>query len=235
MAVTFVPTGNGPATGTLTVNFSGTGSPASVGLTGLGKILSDLAVSPLTVDLGSAFVGYAGNTQQVSLNNVGASPLTISGYTLSDPQFSQTNNCPVSPGTLGPASSCTVNLTFTPTAVGPQSATLTIQHSGTGNPQTISLIGTGATPIYFAPPSLTFGSQLVGTSSSQMPIAVSNNIGTPITIQSIVIHGGFPRSYRIHAPLPGNSCQASGGAHCRLCSLRPPPVRGRETSSSGVR
>lgn len=202
VAVVFSPTGNGPGNGSLTANFSGAGSPASVSFVGIGKINADLSVSPLTMDFGSALVGYSGNGGQLTLTNTSSTGLTISSLTFSDPQFSQTNNCPVPPSLLAASSSCTVNITFAPTSVGPQSGTLTIQNSGAGAAQVISLTGTGTTPIIFMPASLTFSSQAIGTSSPQTYIDVANNSGQPFTIQSIAVHGDF-QIVQNPCPTPG--------------------------------
>src|ERR1019366_2968110 len=44
---------------------------------------------------------------------------------------------------LASAASCTINLTFTPPAVGTVTGTLSITDNASGNPQTVSLSGTG--------------------------------------------------------------------------------------------
>jgi len=55
--VTFAPTSNGFASGSLLIPFSGSGSPASISLSGTGKLFSDLAISPLSLDFGPAVIG----------------------------------------------------------------------------------------------------------------------------------------------------------------------------------
>jgi hypothetical protein len=60
---------------------------------------------------------------------------------ISDPAvFSQTNTCPAS---LAAGSSCTIAVTFTPSAAMKQTGTLTITDNAKGSTQTVRLSGTG--------------------------------------------------------------------------------------------
>jgi hypothetical protein len=67
---------------------------------------------------------------------------------ISDPGvFAQTNNCPIWPaGSLAAGASCTISVTFTPSAAGRQTATLTITDNARHSPQTVRLSGTGKAP-----------------------------------------------------------------------------------------
>jgi len=198
VAVTFAPTQNGFASGNLLIAYSGQGSPANVALGGTGKIFSDLAISPLSVDFGPVLLQTTGG-QLLTLTNSGAVPMTISKFTFTDAHFSQSDDCPAK---LLPTKSCHANLTFTPTATNALSATLSIEHTGTGNPQIISLTGSGTTPLIFQPESLAFGLQTVGTTSAPLYLGVGNNSSTPITVQSISVAGDFQ--------IPENSCPLPG-------------------------
>jgi hypothetical protein len=54
--------------------------------------------------------------------------------------FTQTNNCPAS---LAAGSSCTIMVTFTPSAAMKQTGTLTITDNAGGGQQTVALSGAG--------------------------------------------------------------------------------------------
>ena len=54
--------------------------------------------------------------------------------------FTQTNNCPAS---LDAGASCSISVTFTPSAATKQTGTLTITDNANGEPQRVSLSGTG--------------------------------------------------------------------------------------------
>ena len=57
--------------------------------------------------------------------------------------FAESNNCGTS---LAAGASCTVSVTFTPTAAGSASGTLSVNSSAPGSPLTVALSGTGTSP-----------------------------------------------------------------------------------------
>jgi phospholipase C len=140
--VTFTPTATGNRSGTLTVNDNASGSPQTVSLTGSGTIVS---VSPTSLTFSSLPVGSSSTPQTVTVTNTSSkSTLTISSITLNGTNtsdFSQTNTCGSS---LAPGLSCTVTVTFKPTASGSRKATLGINDNGGASPQTVALTGTGS-------------------------------------------------------------------------------------------
>ncbi len=73
------------------------------------------------------------------LKNTGSAVLQIEGVSITG-DFSQTNDCG---STLAAETDCTFNVTFTPTASGTRTGTLTITHNATGSPHNVSLTGTG--------------------------------------------------------------------------------------------
>ena len=96
-------------------------------------------LSPNGLNLGSQAVATTSGAGSVSLTNHLSTPLSISGIsTVGD--FAQTNNCPLS---LAPGRSCTIKVTFTPTAVGARSGQLIVTDSDSTSPQLASLSGTG--------------------------------------------------------------------------------------------
>jgi|HubBroStandDraft_1064217.scaffolds.fasta_scaffold20391_1 hypothetical protein len=134
--VTFTPTAQGTVSGTLSITDDGPGSPQSVALTGT---VSAVTIAPSSLN----FVSYPATTtapQSVSLSNPASEALAISGITAST-NFAQTNNCPVG-GSLPSGSSCTIKVTFTPTASGILPGTVNIADDGFDSPQAISLSGT---------------------------------------------------------------------------------------------
>jgi hypothetical protein len=68
--------------------------------------------------------------------------VTFVGKISAQGNYSETDNCPV---TLAPGSSCTLSVTFTPSGVGFEAGTLTINYSPepAGTAQVVYLRGTG--------------------------------------------------------------------------------------------
>jgi len=83
---------------------------------------------------------FAGQ-KTATLTNTGASPLTVSGFTIGGTNptaFSQTNTC-VTP--LGAAQSCDITVKFNCSILGSATAVLSIADSSVDSPQQLTLIG----------------------------------------------------------------------------------------------
>ena len=169
-----------------------------------------LSISPQTIAFGNEGVGYPSAATVVTLANEGTQPLDISGITASA-QFEETNNCP--PTLAAGGASCTVNVTFTPTAVASATGTLTVNDNAPGSPQIVNLTGTGVTAtatVTFSPTTLTFGDQVVGTTSPPQVVTVTNSGTTALTITKVAISGAFAETNNCVTTLkPTASCQAS--------------------------
>jgi hypothetical protein len=133
-----------PVLSQTTANISGTAH----GITKSKKLTVKVApsVSPTSLQFGSVTVGTTSAALDASLTNRGAVSFAVNGITLtgtSSKYFEQTNNCPVN---LAAGASCTVSVTFKPTATGSKTARLTIATSGTSTALSVTLSGTGVTP-----------------------------------------------------------------------------------------
>lgn len=114
------------------------GPPASATFSVLLQVpVASLSSSLLTFP--SQWVGTTSATQNLTLTNTGSAPLTTSSI-VTNGDFAQTNACGTS---VAAGASCTISVTFTPTATGARSAMVTITDNATGSPQTVALSGTG--------------------------------------------------------------------------------------------
>jgi hypothetical protein len=186
-SVSFTPAPAGAASGSLTVNFTGTGGTLSVPLAGTGT-QPMAVVAPASLQFSSQAIGSPSAAQSVTLSNQGNGPLNISSIRVSG-DFSQTNNC----GTSAAAGSdCSVYVVFTPQAAGARNGQVTINDDASGIPQTISLTGTGSGPLTaLAPSSVQFNPQTVGTISTAQTVTLTNNGSSALTISSINVTGDF--------------------------------------------
>ena len=97
-----------------------------------------MTASPSSLSFGSTAVG-ATSTSTVTVSNSGSAAVSMASVGVTGP-FSETNNCGTS---LAAGASCTVSVTFTPTAAGSASGTLSVNSSAPGSPLTVALSGTG--------------------------------------------------------------------------------------------
>ncbi len=130
--------------------------------------------------------------QTVVLSNGGTGPLSIAGISASGDFFADGSRCGTS---LAAGSTCPIAVTFTPTAAGARSGTLTITDNNdgvAGSTQTVSLSGTGAVPLAgTSANSLTFPAQVVGTTSPAQTVMLSNVGTVPLSIAGINASGDF--------------------------------------------
>jgi len=185
--------------------------------------LITLAVAPANAQTASrTFPSTAlGNTsaaQTLTLSNGGILPVLISSISTSG-DFAQSNNCGRSVAGRG---SCTITVTFKPTAVGTRTGTLTVKDSA--GTQTASLSGTGIAPVTVSAASLTFASQTIGVASAAQAVTVKNAMSTALTVKSVAVSGDYSQT---------NNCGGSlaAGASCTVSVTFKPTAAGTRTGT----
>ena len=146
--VTFTPSADGSRSASLKITDNAPGSPQSVALSGSGTTTSApvVSLSPTSLSFGNQQVNTTSAVRTVTLTYNGNAALTIHSIELSGSQsgdFGQQNTCPSGSSTLAAGASCTISVTFTPSAEGSRSASLTITDNASGSPQSVALSGTG--------------------------------------------------------------------------------------------
>jgi len=143
VSVTFKPTVVGAETANLVLTDGDSTSPQTITLTGAGtNTVPSVGFAPTSLSFGGQLRTTTSAAKTVTLTNTGTSALTINSVAASG-DFAQTNTCPVSPATLAAAGTCTISVTFAPTAVGARTGTLTVTDNAGGSPHTVPLTGTG--------------------------------------------------------------------------------------------
>ena len=225
------------ATGTLAVtlsatNSSGTGTAALALAINAGSPVVGLAPSSLT--FASQAVGVTSAAQAVTLNNTGNAALTLTSIALtgSNPgDFAQTNNCGSS---VAAGASCSINVTFKPTASGTRTAAVTVTDNATGSPQSTSLSGSGtssSTTATLSPTSVTFGNCPVDVGCASQTVTLNNTGSSTLNITSITFTGADPLDFT-----QNNTCSSSlaAGGNCNIVILFTPSAAGDRTASLAV-
>jgi pseudomonalisin len=185
---------------------------------------SNFVASASQLSFGSQLVNTSSTVQPLTLSNNLGSAVSITSITAST-NWSETNTCGSS---LARQTTCTVSVTFKPTAIGALAGTLSIQ-SPQGN-ISVSLTGTGIAPmVSFSAPSITFASQTVGITGSAQMISLQNTGTATLTGIAISITGtnapDFGKTTTCGTTLAaGSSCPISivftpGGAGPRTATL----------------
>jgi hypothetical protein len=229
ITVTFAPTTAGLLSAALTITDNGSGSPQSLPLNGTG-VPPVVTLSPTSIT-GSLAVG-AKASGTVTLTNSGPGTLSISSIAITGADagdYSQTNNCPVSPAVLAASASCGITVTFAPTAGGLLPAAITITDNGSASPQSVTLNGTGLlSAVGLSTGSLTFAAQTVSTTSAAQTVTVTNKGPGTLSISSITITGANSGDFG-----QTNNCPASLAlnASCTVNVTFTPTATGSRTAS----
>ncbi|HEU0171698.1 MAG TPA: choice-of-anchor D domain-containing protein [Acidimicrobiales bacterium] len=168
-----------------------------VGLSACAPPSGEPEASPSALDFGATTVG-ATATQDVVITNAAASGAwTIESIGIAGPDaavFADDFDDATAPS-VDPGASFTVRVSFSPTAAGPRSATLRVNHSGSGA-LSIPLSGTGveqdpgATPLVAEPASVGLPSIPVGQAASHDVVLRNGGASGTIVVQSTAISGG---------------------------------------------
>jgi len=145
----FSPTQTGTRNGTLTIADDASGSPQSVGLTGIGT-LANPTFSPVSLAFGRVQVGLVSASKSVTITNSNILALDVVAIGATAPFAVGANSCGSS---IAAGGNCQVSLTFNPTsdsnpAGTVQTGKLTITDDGKMASQSVTLSGTafGAVP-----------------------------------------------------------------------------------------
>ena len=158
------------ATSTLTIATVSTASATSAAArthpSTITTLASGIAVFPSALTFPAQTINTTAPPQLVSLTNIGVDPLNLTSITISG-DFAFVRNC----GTAVTAgANCGVSVSFTPTATGTRTGTLTFADDAPGSPHLVTLTGTGQ-----ALPSSTGG-----TPAGSYAVSISATAGTSL-------------------------------------------------------
>jgi hypothetical protein len=219
--VSFTPTAVGPRTATLSVATDAGNLGVNLSGTGLGGVAS---VSPGSVTFPDQRVQSHSTAQSVSLTNAGNASLTIGSISVNG-DFFATSNCSVG-SALAAGASCSISVTFTPTAIGARSGVLSIfTNSGNAN---VSLSGNGLGAVAsVSAQSLSFAAQVLQTTSAAQPITLANTGNLSLSIGNIAVTGDFAQT---------NNCGQilAAGTTCTINTTFTPTAIGTRSGSLSI-
>jgi len=189
---------------------------------------------PTTLPFGDQGVNTTSSPQTITIKNTGPMPLAFSGVAASGP-FAETTTCSTTTS-LAAGDSCTISVTFTPTATGAANGTLTINDTDPSSPQTVALTGNGtaaaAPAVTFDPTSLSFAQQIAGTTSAAKTVKLTNSGNADLTITDITLTGANTADFTLDSSACVSPLAAS--ASCNLLVAFAPTASGSFAASISV-
>ena len=188
IGVTFTPTQTGSLTGTLTIPDNAADSPRLVSLSGTGA-QPVLSLSASSLAFGGQGVGTTSAAQTVTITNTGTADLDVNAVSTSGTNPGDFSASPSGCGDIAPSGTCTISVTFTPSAAGVRSATLNILSDAPSSPDQVSLSGTGLNShLSLSPNPMNFGNVLLGQSST-LTLTFSNSGSDPTQLTGATFGG----------------------------------------------
>jgi hypothetical protein len=180
------------------------------GLFTSGVALTAASLTPDTLTFAGQSVGTASGAQAAVLKNTGALPLTVTSIA-GGSGFTEKDNCQNQ--TVAVGASCSIQVTYTPAATGPSSATMMIYANVYGGQLSLYLNGTGtpAGVVVLSTSVLNLGDSKVGVMSATQPLGVTNSSANAIPVTSYAITPPFA--------IASNTCGASSLTANFTCQL----------------
>ena len=154
ISATFTPSASGARSASVSITDNASGSPHQLALSGTGSTSTPpppgpaVSLSPASLTYASQAIATTSAAKSSTLTNTGNAPLTISSMSMTGANptdFARTTTCPLSPSTLAAGASCSISVTFTPSASGTRTASVSITDNAPGSPHQLALSGTGGT------------------------------------------------------------------------------------------
>jgi hypothetical protein len=167
-------------------------------------------------------VGNTSASKSITLTNRDNGTLYFSSITTTGDFAVASNTCGAS---VGGGTTCTVGITFSPTAIGARTGTLTFADDAVNSPQIATLTGTGTAPVTLSTSSLTFAARSVGTTSAVHNVTLTNHLTGPVAIYSVLVNGDFA--------VANNTCGSSvaAGVACEIGVTFTPTAVGTRTGT----
>ena len=224
LSIVYSPSLGGNEQASLLVNDNVAGGSSAAGLMGPGFVsASAVTLAPGGVTFPGTTEGASSAPVTLTVTNSGTAALhlqsnaiVLTGSNAAD--FNQTNTC--NGATVAAQSSCTISVTFQPSAVGARTAEVQISDDAPGSPQFVSLSGNGAAAplpaVTLTSASLNFPTTMEGASSAPQAMTVTNSglAALRISTNGISLAGTNPGDFS-----ETDTCNGSVVAPQATCSI----------------
>jgi hypothetical protein len=181
-------------------------------LTALTQSTITASLTPAVMAFGIQNINTTSGVQFATFTNTGSVPVNVTSVTVTG-NFTRTGGtCVGGTFTVAVGASCTIGITFTPTAQTSYTGTLAITSNASGSPQISNLTGQGVAPaIQWTPTTYNFGNVIIGNSVNSISLQLKNT-GTGPLLVVLTFTGANPAQFSIFSngcpsPLaPGASC-----------------------------
>jgi hypothetical protein len=238
IAIAFRPTAGGARAASLSIAHNAAGSPGTVSMSGTGSTVPQpsIALSAAALDFGAVIVGTPSAARTITVSNPGNATLTLGTIA---PTGANAGDFARSGGTcaasVAAGASCTIDVVFTPAALGARAAALSIVSNAPAGTAGVPLAGTGQpAPVpgaTLSPGSAVFGNATVNVAAPNRTIVLASDGTAPLAVGAPTLsppNAGFS--------IASSTCPASlaPGATCTLSIAFRPTAPGAVSATLSV-
>jgi hypothetical protein len=192
---------------------------------------SPLTITPTALNFGTVNVG-ANDTLSATVTNNAATPVMFIGVATTGDYSTSRGTCPANGATLAAGSSCTLNVTFAPSAIGTRTGTLSLTNDATQLPLTVSLTGNAIqAQLQITPGALAFGNIDVSYPAT-LTLTLLNTGSASITGITNAINGLNAADFAVTAPCSTTTLAPNQG--CTETVTFTPSTTGQRLASLSV-
>ncbi len=190
------------------------------------------SLAPDSLSFGALDLLATSPAQAVTVRNAASAsaPLVLGSIaTTAGSDFAVSGGTCRSGNSLPVGASCSVLVTFTPTARGTRSAELRVVHNGSAAQNTMSLsgVGTGTLPVVtLSPPALSF-SQTVGSTSADLRLLVGNSGTGVLRLGALSLAGAQAAEFALGEGDCAAGTTLAGGQSCSVTVRFTPAASGQ--------
>ena len=192
-------------------------------------------LSPSAVNFGNQPVGVTSQGLIVTLANLTGSALTITKVSIGGANAADfavgTSTCT---GSIAAGATCSIAVTFTPSVMAAETATLSVSDSDASSPQSVPLTGTGTappSPVFLSPATVNFGNQNISTTSTAQTVTLKNNSTATVSNIVVSITGTGASSF---AQTSACTATLAAGKSCTISVTFTPTAAGAVTATLSV-
>lgn len=201
-----------------------------------------VAFNPGAANFGSFADGTTSPPVDVLVTNNGSASLNVSSVTITGPNstdFSLALNSCLTSSPISPNGTCDLAITFAPSIIGPETASLQISDDGIGSPQGLTLNGTGTgVGVTLSPGNtLSFPNTVQGQVSNPQSVTLTNTGTDSINIAQLPLQGMNSADFELST---SNTCASTTstlapGTQCTIAvQFAPPPPPAPPPPASGL-
>lgn len=221
VSVLFAPTLSGSRAGSLVVYANIGGGQASVLLSGTATAPASVVLTPVSLTFAATTLNQTSAVQVLTVANTGGNASTLTVPVITGDFAIAANTCAT---TLAVQTSCSISVTFTPTASGTRIGTLSLISSSGAVTATLSGRGTSSATDTLSPLSLTFGSQVLNTASAAQSVVLTNAGDAALTLVAATTNSSE------FAATNGCGATLAGHTSCAISVVFAPSIVGARTA-----